>query len=76
VRLHCWTHNTTHHLTPGQAEQVVYALTAATSDAVISDIVPVGEYPCPLEALRWAGDPELYAEHVQQGVESRRAAAR
>lgn len=83
--LYCWQHNGIHHVTNGDAEQIIYALFGVYSDEVTesdADSRPyAGEAPwdhhlCPLTVLGWASDGEMYREHVEQGVECRRARAR
>lgn len=71
--LYCWPHNTTHHFTAGEVEQIVYALTgwAYDSEQVAGEYNPK-RLTCPQEALRMAGDSEMYVEHVEQGVECRK----
>jgi hypothetical protein len=77
--LYCWPHNKTHPFTPGEVEQIVYALTAMEFEAKRSPEGNWEEYSpkqlcCPREALSLAQDSECYLEQVQQGVECRRAA--
>jgi hypothetical protein len=75
--LYCWPHNTTHQLTAGEVEQVVYVLTGALATEEKSEpIQDPNEYPnmiCPQTALELARDSEAYLEHTEQGVESRKA---
>jgi hypothetical protein len=81
MKVYCYRHHINHRLTAGEAEQVIYALSAAYADELTndsSDLLFAGEdamthIPCPLEVFRWSGDSEMYAEHTEQCVESRRS---
>lgn len=75
--LHCWPHNRTHHFTPGEVEQIVYALTGMLSTEETAEPLGLQEprLICPKEALALARDSECYLEHVEQGVECRKALA-
>jgi len=79
VPLFCWHHNAVHRLTHGQVERVVYALTGALADVTVEPLPQfVGEdshehLVCPEMVLRSYLDVEMYGEHVEQGVECRRA---
>jgi hypothetical protein len=81
VNLYCGRHRENHDLRPSIVEQVVYSLSAAYADAITEPeggAAYAGEdalrlIPCPVEVARWAGDSEMYAEHVEQSVECRRA---
>ncbi|GAA0583175.1 hypothetical protein GCM10010172_80270 [Paractinoplanes ferrugineus] len=77
--LYCWNHNKVHPFTPGEVEQIVYALTAEVWTAhQLGD--PDGDYReydpkwliCPREALAMGQDSECYLEQVEQGVACRR----
>jgi hypothetical protein len=78
--LYCWPHNTVHTFTPGEVEQVVYALTAMVFDADQRDQSGEEYSPnllaCPQTALSLAQDSECYLEQVEQGVECRKELAR
>lgn len=80
MKLYCWYHNTVHPLTDGETEQIVYAMTGMLFDANRDDADDrYAEYHpklmlCPKEALAMARDSECYLEHVEQGIENRRAA--
>lgn len=79
MQLYCWNHNKTHPFTPGEVEQIVYALTAMEFDSRRSDEGQWEEYSpkllhCPREVLSLAQDSECYLEQVEQGVACRRAA--
>lgn len=84
MHLYCTRHNTTHEMTEGDVEQVVYALTAAQADAVCEpdgDRIDAGDLPdqhmaCPQEVLRSWTDPEVYAEWIEGCIESRKAVQR
>lgn len=80
MNLYCWNHNKTHPFTPGEVEQIVYALTAMEFEAKRSPEGNGEEYDpkllcCPREALALAQDSECYLEQVEQGVARRRDAA-
>lgn len=74
------SHPLAHDMTSGDVERLVYVLTASTADA---ETCPADERPdageaswsvmrCPVDWLRAARDPEMYAEHIEQMVEQRR----
>jgi hypothetical protein len=69
VHLYCWPCRTTHEFGLKDVERIVYALGAAIS---------LGNpelYPyCLRTALRDADHPEVFAEHVEQGIECRERA--
>ncbi len=77
--LYCWPHNTVHPFTPGQVEQIVYCLTGQLGDAEqagpIQNPQADPRFACPKDVLYWARDSEAYLEHVEQGVECRKAMA-
>lgn len=87
MNLYCWPHRTVHEFTLKDVEKIVYALgveaiTAYQSgfDDGSADVEPIPtrlpEDPpqCLLEVLRGADDIEVYAEHVEQGIECREKA--
>lgn len=85
LRLYCWRHNLLHEIAVPDVEKILYALGPAPTDAYFSGYddgrgmhgvaEPTrdrDERPdCWLEVLRWADDSEMYAEHVEQGIECR-----
>jgi hypothetical protein len=80
VNLYCWPHKTVHRFDLADVEQIVYALGAAERDGhrAGADDPSFGrqvarlQAACLREVLKtWAGDPDLFAEHVEQGVECR-----
>lgn len=86
MTLYCWRCNGPHVLLLPDVEKIVYALGPAPTDAYFSgyddggDNYGLGAEPtrskdeqptCWLEVLRWADDSEMYAEHVEQGIECR-----
>jgi hypothetical protein len=82
VRLYCWQHNAVHTLPLADVERLVYALAVAERDSsrLGADDPELGRASakmpaaCPLVVVRdWAGDPDLYAEWVEQGVGCREA---
>lgn len=86
VTLYCLKCHKNHHLTAGEAEIVICTLAAEWGDAV-ADLEPSPAYPnesgwaitadwCAVEHLRWVRDPEAYAEHIEQAIESRLNATR
>lgn len=81
MNLYCWHHNATHRFAGGEVEQIVYAMTGMLFDARQegADADYAQYHPnlmiCPMETLMLARDSECYLEHVEQGIESRRALA-
>lgn len=84
MNLYCPSCATVHAIHPDQVERIVYTLVAAYADAITEpddgDRVAAGDDPvlrqaCLWEVGRWGRDGELYAEHVEQCLGSRRAAA-
>jgi hypothetical protein len=82
LTLYCWQHNANHMLKLADLERLVYALSAAVSDAygIGADDPALGrEFAalpscCLLDVVKdWAGDPDMYADHVEQGVACRQA---
>lgn len=85
LNLYCWRHNAVHAVPLHDVEKILYALGPAPTDAYFSGYddgkgmhgvtEPTrdrDERPdCWLEVLRWADDSEMYAEHVEQGIECR-----
>lgn len=79
--LYCWLHRDNHSFTQGEVEKIVYSLGAAETDAYLDGARdpetaltnPPPSPTCLQDALRSADNPEVYAEHVEQGVECRRA---
>jgi hypothetical protein len=79
---YCDGHNTTHDLTTGQTERVVYALSgevASASCELDGDRIYAGEnawehFPCVLDYLGLSNSPEGYLELVDPWVDARRAA--
>lgn len=77
LRLYCWPHRTTHEFGLKDVEKIVYALGADAADrGPDANRVPVEDFipSCPNEVLDWADDAEVYAEHVEQGIECRERA--
>jgi hypothetical protein len=79
LTLYCWRCNTVHELPAQDVEKVIYALGATVADAYAAgaedpafglEQAQLGP-DCLLEMLRAAGNPEVYTEHVEQGVECR-----
>lgn len=78
---YCDAHNTTHSLTPGQTERVVYALSGEVATALCEpdgDRIYAGEnawekFPCLLDYLGLSDSPEGYLELVESWVAARRA---
>lgn len=70
--LYCWPCKDVHVFSPDDVERIVYALGA---DVVQADgsAPERGEPDCLGEVLGWARSAELYAEHVEQGIECRKA---
>lgn len=76
MNLYCWAHNTAHPFTPDDVEEIVYALTGVFADAECGNWSSrIRRMRCPKEVLGWARDGEMYYEHVEQGVECRKAIA-
>lgn len=75
MNLYCWAHNTVHEFTPDDVEQIVYALTAWAydSEAGTDEHVDSKRMACPKTMLHMASESEAYLEHVEQGVECRKA---
>lgn len=82
LRLYCWQHNEVHEFTLDDVEQIIYALAAGVPNAYglgadhpeFGHLCEAAKPECPIDTLRSAGDIELFAEHVEQGVECRAAA--
>lgn len=76
------SHPLAHKMTAGEVEQLVYVLTAAVATAETEEESPeAGQDPvaamgCPVEWLRVGRDPEMYAEHIEGMLVTRKAAAR
>lgn len=64
ITLACWTHRL-HEVEEKNVARIVAALTAALFDQE-SDPIQAAEpvRTCPLEALSWSNDQEVYAEDV------------
>jgi hypothetical protein len=76
LNLYCWRCRAAHSFTVADIERLVYALATDAADrSERADRVPIEDYQpsCYHEVLRWAGDSEMYAEWVEQGVECRSA---
>jgi hypothetical protein len=84
LNLYCWPHNAVHTFPVADIERIVYALGPVGNDQYASgfedadnQVGPLREVtdpqPCWAEVLRWAGDSEMYAEHVEQGIGCREA---
>lgn len=79
---YCDGHNTTHSLTPGQTERVVYALSGEVATAQCEpdgDRINAGDnawqnFPCVLDYLSLSNSPEGYLEVVDVWVDARRIA--
>lgn len=82
VNLYCWPCRTVHAFTLVEVEQIVYALGAAeilAYDSGYQDAEDQAERTRPADgpsaclrtALQDAGNPEVFAEHVDQGMECR-----
>jgi hypothetical protein len=85
MNLYCWPHRVVHAVPLADVEKIVYALGPAPTDAYFSGYDDGGDnwgegnkptrtrdyQPCWLEVLKWADDAEMYAEHVEQGIECR-----
>lgn len=71
MRLYCWPCRTAHSFPLEDVEKIVYALGA---DAMMPEPISVNEPSCLKEVLRW-DNPEVFAEHVEQGIECRKAAS-
>lgn len=86
VTLYCYYCRTNHHLTASEAEVVIHTLVAEWAEAVVdTEFNPSysGESGtdvtygwCARNHLAWVRDPEAYAEHIEQAVESRRLVSR
>lgn len=75
--LHCWRHKGPHRFTTGEVERIVYAMAAELMTPVDDELAYTeANPPCPQEALDLARSTEGAIEHVEQGVECRRAATR
>lgn len=78
MNLYCWQHKANHLLPLAEVERLVYALGVDGWDrGPGADRVAQGDFvpACPLDVVKnWAGDPEIYAEWVEQGVECRAVA--
>jgi hypothetical protein len=85
VNLYCWPHRTVHRFDLGAVEKIVYALGAAeilaydsgyqdATDKIERTRPAEGPSACLRTALRDADNPEVFAEHTEQGVECRAAA--
>jgi hypothetical protein len=85
LNLYCWPCREVHQLPAADVEKIVYALGPAPTDAYFSGYDDGGDnyglgaeptrardyQPCWLEVLKSADDSEVYAEHVEQGIECR-----
>lgn len=83
MRLYCWPCRTVHELEVAEVERIVYALGAAETVAYDSGFMDgsgdVGDgtrtraavSTCLRQALIAADHPEVFAEHVEQGIECR-----
>jgi hypothetical protein len=85
LRLYCWPCRTVHEFKLKDIERIVYSLGAAeilaydsgyqdAEDKIERTRPADGPSACLLTALRDAGNSEVFAEHVEQGVECREAA--
>jgi len=86
MQLYCWPCRTVHEFGLEDVEKIVYALGPVGDDQYSSGFddgatpgagpirLPGDPQPCWLEVLRWADDSEMYAEHVEQGIECRERA--
>jgi hypothetical protein len=86
INLYCWPCRTVHQFELGDVEKIVYALGAAATVAEHASYIdgwqdaddgkpnsgPDGDTPMCLKiALRDADQPEVFAEHTEQGIECR-----
>jgi hypothetical protein len=75
MNLYCWPCRTVHQFPLADVEKLVYALGADAQDGWSETaVVSMDEPDCLNELLKAAGNPEAYAEHVEQGIECREAA--
>lgn len=81
VRLYCWPCRTVHEFKADDVEWIVYALGAlevhayqvASEDPELGGDLGRAGPTCLEEVLRVAGDSDMAAEHVEQGVQCRQA---
>jgi len=69
MNLYCWPCRAPHVLLLRDVERIVYALGAHETDKDPRAGSWAGS--CLLQVLRWADDAEIYAEHVEEGIECR-----
>lgn len=82
MNLFCQPCNALHRLTAGEVERALYALVAVHSDETTEDRADCRPFagedsashvPCLLAVMDWSGEPEMYREFVDAGVEARRS---
>lgn len=74
MKLYCSACNEVHEMTPGTIERLVYVLQAELIEAKCdpAEDVPYEDHDCLLIVESWAHDCEMYLEHVESWVETRR----
>jgi len=72
MRFYCWPHRTTHEFGLEDVEKIVYALGAEAVESPDDRAdAGTGVPTCLRFVLDWAGTPEVFREHVEQGIECR-----
>lgn len=74
MEIYCDACNVCHHLTNGEAEQLIYVLQAELAEGRDPEVSkdPISNTLCLQAHLSGATDSEMYLEHVEAFVEIRR----